>query len=564
MTKKKKIFLPCAIFLLSLSLLCIRIQYGIAWTDECYYTSLAVKVIRGLTPAVEVWEPHVTGAVLSIPFINAFWSFTGSLDGVVLFIRYCAVFMLALSSIYTYFTLQHYASRWMSLIVCCLLNWFAPAGIISLSYNVFALIFTSCALMSLLNFIRSERRLFLILLALFSILAVQAYPTTVLLLIFYIGAALFYSNRHYLRVFSCFLTVGVILCAVFYFLALQPESISRFLTSLPNLLLDPTHQKPGLFKHALDYLYQIYRWYGLAYLLPVILLTLWGGILAGADQFKTAVKARQLFLLVWLVVAIWGVLITPHTPHFTSFKMVPLALLGPSLFLAFLKQIRYVHILLWVGGCLFSLAIHWGTNTYLPIVSTAFVFSSIAVLVLLENIFTSFDFTFAYKTALRPVIPLLLCGLLFANVLVGKLFYDFEEAPTTNMSAITIGPLAGIKTSSENLEKYTSVVQEFDRLMMDESDRMLVVGSFPIAQLLIDGIVVGPSYNSSLSDNVTELFFNSNPALLPSYVYFPNQLIVSDFNQDFLSEDLPNNSLTAFIKNHLTSTKETSIGVFKF
>lgn len=137
--KKHKLFLVLAIVLATIFF--VRIFYTINISDECFNIGEAYRMVLGQTSLVEIWDLFQTGDLFLVPFVWIFYTFTGSTDGIVLFVR-LSYFIINLGlAVFLYKILS---KRTDSLIAACIglcTLTFAPFSLYYPWYDTFAVIF---------------------------------------------------------------------------------------------------------------------------------------------------------------------------------------------------------------------------------------------------------------------------------------------------------------------------------------------------------------------------------------------------------------------------------------
>ena len=101
----------CTLCLLVLALLfaalCVRVPYGLDWTDEPYYSVLPYRLWLGDRPLVDTWEVHQLSGLIALPFLRLYLLFTGgSTTGIMLYFRYVLIVSQFALSLYAFLVLR--------------------------------------------------------------------------------------------------------------------------------------------------------------------------------------------------------------------------------------------------------------------------------------------------------------------------------------------------------------------------------------------------------------------------------------------------------------------------
>lgn len=322
-----------------------RISKGVPWKGEAYYAALAKRLLSGQKPFSQVWSLHITSSLLIVPFIKLY-EILPRFIGLLLFLRAITVVITFMGAIYINLALKKITNAFLSDGIAFCIAIYMPCGIAALSYNVLGLLFATLTAAACI-FCNQEWKWYHALCGgMFFALAVQSYPTAIFLglpiLVFLIAKC----KKLKITFFLAF-AGAVSVCLAFLWCVLSTVTFPELFSNIQFCLSDPDHVTPLFLQHIKDYLYQFKRWYGLPYMAVCILLTFVGMgnfALRRAKKQKQAssIKTRfeKIFLLSWGITALYGILYTPHTEHITSFKMVPLFLLGPALAL-FFSNFRY-------------------------------------------------------------------------------------------------------------------------------------------------------------------------------------------------------------------------------
>lgn len=534
-----------------------RISKGVPWKDEAYYAALAKRLLSGQKPFSQVWSLHITSSLLIVPFIKLY-EILPRFIGLLLFLRAITVVITFMGAIYINLALKKITNAFLSDGIAFCIAIYMPCGIAALSYNVLGLLFATLTAAACI-FCNQEWKWYHALCGgMFFALAVQSYPTAIFLglpiLVFLIAKC----KKLKITFFLAF-AGAVSVCLAFLWCVLSTVTFPELFSNIQFCLSDPDHVTPLFLQHIKDYLYQFKRWYGLPYMAVCILLTFVGMgnfALRRAKKQKQAssIKTRfeKIFLLSWGITALYGILYTPHTEHITSFKMVPLFLLGPALALFFSNAATASTLFFWLYGFVYSLSIHWATNTYLPLVSTAFVFSTIGTLILLEKIINEKD---QKPNRILQFVPHIFMCLIVFQVWYGRAFFDFEIAPKECVAFIQTGIAQGMWSPESEKIRLEQLEQDIENSVC--GGKLYVSGRLPMAELIYQGKSVGPPRaGPGLDIERIDEYFGQFPEFLPDCIFIPSE--------EFQEVELPkgNSILGKYMREKLTKVYHTISGDF--
>lgn len=117
-----------------------RLHFGLGGADEAYYYLTAYRLSSGSKLLVDVWE-HQFSALFTAPLVYVFQVVTGSLDGVILFLReayliFTIILLLSLRKRIELLTSN--SSSWYLMILMLL---YCPWSLATFSYNTLSLFF---------------------------------------------------------------------------------------------------------------------------------------------------------------------------------------------------------------------------------------------------------------------------------------------------------------------------------------------------------------------------------------------------------------------------------------
>lgn len=118
--KRKNLFYIILLFL-SAILLANNAFYGFGWTDEALYMATANSLYRGNRLFFDIFEPTQIYSVLVLPIYSFFVKFTGSTDGIYLFMRIATIIIQFATSLFVFFILSKKYRKEESFLASCIL-----------------------------------------------------------------------------------------------------------------------------------------------------------------------------------------------------------------------------------------------------------------------------------------------------------------------------------------------------------------------------------------------------------------------------------------------------------
>lgn len=217
--------------------------------DESYVVMMGIRLLNGDKPFDTMWDLHMTSAFLAWLFTEIFVRITGSIEGLVIFLRLISVgLQFIMSGIFYKVMKKYYSSEAVFMAAIAMAN-FLPRATQNLEYGLLemiAMVLASVLLYDVLQKKKKEDRTVwweLGMSAFLYAVAVLSYPTVlisfpVLLVVLWLGQDKG-KRRWQLPLFFagvCALLGGLFLGYLFSYLSVQ-----EFLTNLQGILSDGSH-----------------------------------------------------------------------------------------------------------------------------------------------------------------------------------------------------------------------------------------------------------------------------------------------------------------------------------
>ena len=512
--------LAWGLFVVLAAALIFRAQWCMNGPDESYYLAKTYAMLMGGRPLADISALTQISNILLLPLMWLYRLVTGGLDGVYLASRVAAVLLQTCAALAVWRWLRQITGEWAALAGGLLCQLFIPLNLTALSYNsmglFFILLFFACAepLARRAGFWRAFGA------GVCFALAAAAYPPLVVTAP--VALVLVWRTERSCRLLALggLCAGGAVPAIVVLGWLTARLGPAGLLESLPNLFAkDVAHQgSGGLLASARQYLSDFVWWFGLAYLAAVVLVAL----LAAALRFLPgAARLRPVFWAGFALVAVWGLVMRPGGLFWINFKLVPLALLGPALFLAVRPQKPAVRLLLWTAGVLYSGGIALGTDVGLVNASYGFLLCNLAAMLWLEE-----EVCRHSGTCLRRWVgaSAVLAVLMLAQLAGIRFFTDYAGDLFACRVRIENGPSAGMWDTADTVSYYNQTCQDL-REQVQPGEGLFVMNVLPWAYMACDSLPNTPDYwIHSAADPMIQWYYEQPRRQLPQVVYLAGPL----------------------------------------
>ncbi len=314
--KGRKNIITILLFVLLCGLSAIGIWktiYFSADIDESYALTMAVRIASGERMLVDMWEPHQMSAALYAPLVLLYKGIAGSMEGALIFMRICGLFVQALITIFLYRTIREDMPAWLSMLLSFAYFNFTPKHI---SSPEFSLLFYWAFMGLMLCLIRYVRRGHLRWAAAAGIavsVIVLCYPTAVLLFAYVVLWLLIKKDKKYKKAAGVLvLTCAVCGLAFVLYLIVQGGGFGIF-AFVPAILMDESHDQ-NLALHMYTHLQGIWEMLFVVLALMVICHV-------GRPVLDKKKKRAPLFLGILLIAETVYALVQFHTINDVNFMV---------------------------------------------------------------------------------------------------------------------------------------------------------------------------------------------------------------------------------------------------
>ena len=529
--------LICVLTLAVLLLLLIwRVPFGYDWSDESDYLALPYRLLTFDRPLVDTWEVHQLSALITLPLIAFFRLINGgSMDGVLLFTRYCYVAAQFLASVYAFFVLRKRYGNFAALTAAALLLGYTHFSINSLYYNSYALLFLALSTLLALDAGMQETRVGWrwILSGVLFALSVQAQPYVLLAIVVwpFLLVPLLRGGKMGQRYFWLWMLGAALVALAFVGYVAACSPLGEIPANIKGMLSDPSYPKISYIEQLLQYLNAIRVifspfGYGAAALIPI-------GIWYLCEKNQVRKRAlRAIGVCMALVVMIGAVAVAARRDWNDIYRVNTVAmafsLAAPGLYLLNDRKMGAAGALFFFG-CALSIATQFGSNTRILASSGMLVLSSMGAVLwlfsVLQDIATQ-EPTLQPEQLLRKrrglrwltAEAVIVCLLGTAVLFWFRVVAVHRDEPLPELTqTIQSGPAKGIKTTPEHARKYEQLVSDIRALAPSEGT-ILVSNLFPDAYMLTGLIPAAPGeFNMSIA--FLQSYYAEHPERLPNYIF---------------------------------------------
>lgn len=545
-------------FFAAMILLCLGYIHmagtGLGVPDESFYVTIPHRLLQGDSLIVDDWHVSQFSAFAQYLPVKLFYEHFGSLNGVILFLRYLYVVCQTVTLVILYPLFRKY--KWRGAAALAVFGGYIPVCLEALNYYTLCL-WPAVIVCAVLHLGQKPSKPLLILCGILTGLAVLAEPLIAFCffaytLIVWINIPLAKKQKALLKDYAycvnteswLYITVGVFICA-FAFLPFlfRGSDIASTVKAIPWLF------------NGFEYDFSLSG--GNIQTLKVVnrALSIYGKLPAAGLAAVTAAafigrkKRRQLrpFLLSALLVfvalaygnAVYHALKSGRNDYFSLFYGLPLYLSGPALYRMLEKKEKNLWAL-WCTGAALSLLLDISSAVILGVcgaisscASVMFLFSLIGECAA-EHSRAKEERKTAQKVSAAvsaAVVTALLISFVGVDVWydVRKLNFNFIESDWcldfTQGQCDTLlerGAYKGIRTTKTVAAKYNAMHDDFDTFAA-ECESFLIFDRFPYAYLYLDAAYSTFSawYVDLFEDERLLYYYEVHPEKTPDVIYLP-------------------------------------------
>lgn len=221
-SSKRKINIKRSLLIIFLVISIIKVVslfFGFAgdnYPDEVFADVISYYLSLGKTPLVDCREIFQTGDMFMLPFIYVFTFITGNTDGIILYLRFCCLFLICLVAIYSFFIVRYYVDDNVALLTALFIFTCTPLNSEYWTYDTALMNFVLVSSLSVVYGYYTENKKYLFLGGFFLGLVVFSYPTAIIYALFYIClVSVFFVNNKKNKLIKWFVYGGLLVILLF-------------------------------------------------------------------------------------------------------------------------------------------------------------------------------------------------------------------------------------------------------------------------------------------------------------------------------------------------------------
>lgn len=455
---KRAILLGYAVILLSGVLMLSCSFFGFGWTDESNYLAMTDRLFRGDQLIVHEWHPTQWFTVFLLPVYTLYHWVAGSSDGSIQFMRILYVLFSTGVAFAVFRSLYPYKGFWPAILGALVNLLYAKTVPGNFSYNTLATLFLVLTTTGLYRYARGRgRRLLPFAVGAAFAVAAGSYPYLCAAYFTALLAALLLWKRvtPRWRLFIGFSALGIGAVALPYIAyALHGGNIKLIQTGLSFIFHDPEHNPKNLSYFVRSYLSKVFHFYGIT-LLPSVALIVYTFIKRLTRRKFGSLESCLLLLAGALVCC--AQLYLKHSEK--TVALYSLALLATQAFFMTEKPDKPMFYGVFLPGLVYSLTMHYASNTGFRAIATGLSVSAVASISLLWDCAAGFVLAKHHKLNLSARAA----AALALTLAIGVLGYPCVRYITSKIpfekTAVEIrqGPAAGLFVSHKVAGQYQTV-----------------------------------------------------------------------------------------------------------
>lgn len=530
---------------------------GLGVPDESFYVTIPHRLLQGDSLIVDDWHVSQFSAFMQMLPVKLYVELNGSLDGVILFLRYLFTVFQALTLVVIYPFFRRY--KWAGTAAWTVFGMYVPVQVMSLNYYTLCL-WPAVIVCTVLCFSDKLKAPVLVILGVLTAVAVLAEPLiafafflyTILVWIKALAAkkkSLFADCGYFVDTRSwAFITLGVFLCAAAFMPFLfRGSDVLSTLKAIPNLFngveydfsLGGNIQTMKVVNRALEL-------YGKFPLVLLCVLTLFALIVRKKNikAYRPVITLGTAVCLIFAYVhAAKTALTMNHYDYYMLFYGLPLYLCGPVTYLMLEKPDKRWW-LLWCSGACLSVLLDISSAVILGVCGAISASASLVFMFALAK-----EYIRESKAPREPsadgrdkkntpaAAGAVFAAVCLAAVLVNEAAFDVyrldfniiecgHNLDYTNGvcdTALETGAYAGIKTTKTVAAKYNAMHRDMDAFSDESGAPVLVFDRFPYLYLYLDRPYATFSawYVDWQENDRLLLYYDEHPEKLPEYIYVP-------------------------------------------
>ena len=495
-----------------------RASRGFDWSDDSYASAIVYRIIQGDSLFSEIWDIHQFSAVILVPIYWIYIKIAGT-TGIILFSRYLMTLILCAEAFGIYLRARNnYGHLWSALAAILLLSFGSNFG---LTYNTIMVLSFILAFLLIPKAADNPKGYVRYMLSGFvSAIAVQAYPSTIIVLIvffLYIAKTEKTNRKRALIWYCCGCMITLLLFIAF--LSVN-SSLGAFFQNVHYLLIDP--------EHVSNRFSIVNSVYSIAVMIGVPGILIFAAMVASTISRFSKDSKKKLFgnialisLLAYIVFdGIWMARGFRGSIKYHLYFSIALAF--PVIWLVIGTNWDNL-IFLWLGGAVASVAVDISTNNGAPFIVYPSLFSAIATLLYIGKT-QQHVWRGKHQTKKPQYISSVVLSIMVVFVFVSGLYYVYRDGDLESLDTkMQSGPGAGIYTTSIRAEQYKQTIEAINEYM-PERGNVLYTKLLPFGYLCSEARPATPRlWRTDLEYEMFDEYYSNNPQKTPSAIYIVNE-----------------------------------------
>ena len=527
------------LFISVLIFLIFKAKYGYIYNDEPTLLSYGYRLSLGDRLLVDDYSVMQLIGFLSYPFLKLYTMFNSDTQGILLYGRYCYLFLWTITNLFAYYRLRKYKIG--AALGIASLYMFAPVDMMTLSYNSFCLmgLVVSSAIA-----VTCKNNKEYILIGLFFAVSVLSIPYMIAVYLGFTLYALFnyrknkiiYNNIKLNEAWLYFTIGAGILLVLFVIFILSKASINEVLTSIKYILsTNDEHSFRMPIALMSSYLKEFNSRFNILIISAPILFVI--------TYFDTKREKRKfIYLLISFLIYLYTINYldkNSNTYPNINLTVIPFLVVGIECYLLTVKKDTPLLFFMVVLGIVYSIIFHQGSNLGIVAIGNTFSLVTLASIIFV-NIYA--------REQSNKTLKVLLIGCVFLQLAFQlKLRYEgyyLDRTIDELTYKLEVGPAKGIYTCEGNAEQYNYDYEQIEYLTEGYTNEDIFY--YPYSNpwfYLATNMKIG-SYsawgswgNPIKTHSINEIYYKNNPDKYPTYVLLEkyNDVILDEFIEELLS-----------------------------
>ncbi len=527
-----------------------RCKFGFAQSDESFYLAVPLRMYKGDALIANEWHLSQLTAFVYYPVVKLFIDITGSVNGLIIFVRYVYAVLHILSAAYIYIRLRRFDTSGAGL-AAVIFMLFTPNSMSTLYYFTIGIMCNTLCYVTVSTAKRGAVADYVFSGLLFAA-AVLCCPYLVIEFIVLVTVYVYIQinkNKECIicrdiknidfftsSKFLCFLSGIAVLAIIFLVYIIRYVPLEKIFASVQPMLIDKDHPTSGFFK--------IIVYFGGMVKYNNIVLAVAMTILFLEMIFIHRFSHRFYYISAAVITVLMQIYLFINHSGYINYLMFTLSCIG--LFCVLLSEdIRVKHIFytIYIPGIMYSFCLNLASNQGFAAVSTAFCVPSVASAVIIaicaKELLKGTNSKKNQNSIIAATIVLFAVQIFTQAALKYNNVYLFADVKDMTEKA-DYGIMQGVYMSPEQKEDYDKYYKNVEVINNNyNSDDILCVTLRSCYYLMFDKEFSTYSpWTNDLDEEMCEkleYYYAINPEKIPNLVFVDgeNEYFINWFNQNY-------------------------------